>query len=148
MVAVTTITLLVVLVVLFTLRALLLGTARTVASVILHFFDQRPIRIDLPIPFFPVDVVLIKDPDQIRYITSVADRLDGVAFKHLQPWARTFFSTTRFHSGLDNSWFVPFVTDVKAARRRRHVIENALADKRHTLHDIQKVRKALYWKRA
>jgi hypothetical protein len=48
------------------LGLLLLGIYRTLTGLPISLFGHKPIRIDIPFPGFPVDVVLVSDPDQIQ----------------------------------------------------------------------------------
>ena len=48
------------------LGTLLLGIYHTTTGLPRGLLGHKPIRIDLPIPGFPVDVVLVSDPDQIQ----------------------------------------------------------------------------------
>ena len=43
-----------------------LGTGRTLIGIPRSLIAKKPIRLDIPIPGFPVDVVLVSDPDQIQ----------------------------------------------------------------------------------
>ena len=46
--------------------SLLLGTVRTLIGVPISLVKKKPIRIDIPVPGFPIDVVLVSEPDQIQ----------------------------------------------------------------------------------
>lgn len=119
---------------------LLLGVTRTLASVILSFIDGRPMRFDLPIPGFPLDVVLVTKEEHIKVLNKANARLSAVPYDSLQPLFRMFFRTSRFHSELDGSWFVAFTQDKDDALARRTIIANALDKEPHTWDDVLKVR--------
>lgn len=124
---------------LFLLSRLLLGVTRTVLSVILHFIDKRPIRVDLPIPGFPVDIVLVSDEQHMHILNKDNARLSAVPYDSLQPLFGKFFVTSRFHSDLDDTWFVAFTQDKEDAMARRKIIETALDKDPHTWDDVLKV---------
>ena len=58
---------------------LALGVARTLVGLAGAAVGARPMRIDLPIPGFPIDVVLVSKPEQIQ-----ARPLDLAKFAHQQ----------------------------------------------------------------
>lgn len=47
------------------LIASLLGPLRTLSGLPASLLGHQPIRIDLPLPYIPIDVVLLRDPDHI-----------------------------------------------------------------------------------
>lgn len=122
----------------YLLSGLILGVVRTLLSVILSRFDGRPMRIDLSIPGFPIDFVLVSKEQHFKQLLSVTDRLDVVPYDALPPLFGAFFRTSRFRSELDQSWFVAFTQNKDAAGARRDVIARALDKSPHTREDVLK----------
>ncbi|KAL2632287.1 hypothetical protein R1flu_016973 [Riccia fluitans] len=88
------------------------GIIRTLVSVVQKFVlrQNKPLRIDLPLPFIPIDVVLVSDASQIVSISTNADvdRLHGQRTENLPRWIRWYFSGTRFHNKSHDKWFLAF----------------------------------------
>eukprot|EP00884_Botryococcus_braunii_P007945 jgi/Botrbrau1/17151/Bobra.0157s0045.1 len=130
----------------FLFRALVIGIARTIVSVILGLLRGTPIRVDLPIPFFPVDIVLVNKPEHISAIASspptIVGRLHSCDTEKLPPWAKIFFGSSRFFSRLDGTWFIPFENETKETRyaSRLQLMTDALSARPHTKADLQKVK--------
>jgi hypothetical protein len=58
--------------------AIVLGLLRNLWTVPFDFLAGKPIRIDLPLPYIPIDVVLVSNPDHI----TVSERY-GLRWKSL-----------------------------------------------------------------
>lgn len=121
------------------LSGLMMGIARTLLSVVLSKLDGRPVRIDLPVPGFPIDIVLVSKEAHFKELLSVTHRLDAVPYAALPPLFGKFFRTSRFRSELDQGWFIAFTQDKNASNARREVIVAALDKDPHTRDDVLKV---------
>lgn len=113
----------------------------TISSVILSRWDHRPIRVDLRIPKFPIDIVMVTKADQIKAINGSADvsRVSGSGpFASLPPWVQKYFPSTRFLNLEDTTWFLPLdpVSDVSNYHGRRKFYDDSLTNEPHTTKDI------------
>jgi hypothetical protein len=89
------------------------GIVRTIIAVLKKFVlkGKQPLRIDLPFPFIPLDIVFVSDVEQIRAIQhapDVADHLHRVDTKQLPKWTQLYFGATHFHNGPRDKWFLAF----------------------------------------
>lgn len=129
---------------------------RTTSSVILSLvWDHRPIRIDLRIPSFPIDVVFVSKPDHIKAINGSAyvTRLGGSPLPSLPPWIQYFFPTTGLLNVADETWSLP--VDPKGVvsnyNQRLKFYKDSLDNAPHTREDVLTVipvslRWPWYWK--
>ncbi len=124
------------------LRGLIFGIVRTVASLILAHLDGRPVRLDIPIPGFPIDLVNVTDLNQIAMLNHHPGigRVHSFETDKLPPWVQFFFKTTRFLSLVDGSWFLPFENNTSKSgyAARRQIIVDALSKSPHTQDDVKK----------
>lgn len=109
--------------------ALPLGIMRTVIAVVNKFVlkGKSPLRIDLPFPFVPIDIVFVSDVEQIESINHAAqlvDHLHRVDTKQLPRWVQWYFSATHFHNEKRDKWFLAFESPLScpsyAERRAMH----------------------------
>jgi hypothetical protein len=107
----------------FVFRDFWFGLVLTFWGLALRPCDQRPVRVDLRIPFIPIDVVLISRASQIR--TAIADegvgRLHAITTPELPYWVGFVSRLTRFFAtrGPDGSWFLPFESGETNEYKRR-----------------------------
>ncbi|KAK9827964.1 hypothetical protein WJX81_002557 [Elliptochloris bilobata] len=101
---------------------------------------DRPIRINLPIPGFPIDIVSVSEAEHIQVLKGIAacGRIHEVPSKDLPKWVQLYFSATRFWDKENDRWFVPFEgeNDLYAARRGTIV---SLLEKGYDNDDVTKV---------
>eukprot|EP00884_Botryococcus_braunii_P007946 jgi/Botrbrau1/17152/Bobra.0157s0046.1 len=125
-------------------RELIWSVLRTITSVILNRFDARPVRIDLRIPRFPIDMVFVTKADHIKEINRSPDvtRLSAFGFPKLPPWAQKYFPSTRFLTRKDYSWFLPLDPEsiLEHYPRRRKFYEDSFNKAPHTKEDILTVK--------
>ncbi|BBN09873.1 hypothetical protein MPTK1_4g23420 [Marchantia polymorpha subsp. ruderalis] len=110
-----------------------IGIARTVVGALQKFVlrQNKPLRIDIPLPFIPIDVVLVTDAAQIMTLTNHpdVDHLHALPTDKLPFWSTWFFSGTRFHNKSHDKWFLAFEPQSEAAQysERRKVFEDKLS---------------------
>ncbi|KAG6558085.1 hypothetical protein Mapa_000266 [Marchantia paleacea] len=107
-----------------------IGITRTLVGVVQKYAlgQNKPLRIDLPLPFIPIDVVLVSDSAQIVSITGNpdVDRLHAQPTEKLPFWARWYFSATRFHNKRHDKWFLAFEPQserVEYSERRKLIVD-------------------------
>ncbi|KAL3695374.1 hypothetical protein R1sor_009450 [Riccia sorocarpa] len=109
------------------------GITRTLISVVQKFVlrQNKPLRIDLPLPFIPIDVVFVSDASQIVSISTNTDvdRLHGQPTEKLPRWIRWYFSGTRFHNASHDKWFLAFEPQSESIQyqERLQVIKDRLS---------------------
>lgn len=89
------------------------GIVRTIIAVLKKFVlkGKQPLRIDLPFPFIPLDIVFVSGVEQIRAIQhapDVAYHLHRVDPKQLPKWTQLYFGATHFHNRPRDKWFLAF----------------------------------------
>ncbi|BBN08796.1 hypothetical protein MPTK1_4g14540 [Marchantia polymorpha subsp. ruderalis] len=107
-----------------------IGVSRTLVGVVQKYVlgQNKPLRIDLPLPFIPIDVVLVSDSTQIVSITGNpdVDRLHAQPTEKLPFWTRWYFSGTRFHNKSHDKWFLAFEPQsetVEYSERRKLIVD-------------------------
>ncbi|KAL3690216.1 hypothetical protein R1sor_016525 [Riccia sorocarpa] len=89
-----------------------LGITRTLVGLVQRFVlrQNKPLRIDLPLPFIPIDVVLVSDASQIVTIARDpdVDRLHAHPTEKLPSWTQWYFSGTRYYNKVHGTWFLAF----------------------------------------
>ncbi|KAL2632267.1 hypothetical protein R1flu_016953 [Riccia fluitans] len=102
-----------------------LGITRTLVNIVQKFVlkQNKPLRIDLPLPFIPIDVVLVSDASQIVSISTNVDvdRLHGQPTEKLPRWVRWYFSATRFHNKSHDKWFLAFEPQSESAQYKERL---------------------------
>ncbi|KAL3695379.1 hypothetical protein R1sor_009455 [Riccia sorocarpa] len=96
------------------------GITRTLVSVVQKFIlrQNKPLRIDLPLPFIPIDVVLVSDASQIVSINTNADvdRLHAQPTEKLPRYVRWILSATQFHIASKDEWSLPLEPDSESVQ--------------------------------
>ncbi|KAL3695390.1 hypothetical protein R1sor_009466 [Riccia sorocarpa] len=107
------------------------GITRTLVSVVQKFIlgQNKPLRIDLPLPFIPIDVVLVSDATQIVSINTNADvdRLHAQPTEKLPRFARWYFSATQFHIASKDKWFLALEPESESVQYQQRL--QALKDR-------------------
>eukprot|EP00884_Botryococcus_braunii_P020122 jgi/Botrbrau1/6794/Bobra.0057s0026.1 len=108
---------------------------------------KAPQRIRLPIPFLPIDLVIVSDPVQIdRSIRSEElGRCFELPSEQIPRWLRLFLQSSRFYCGVDKSEFVHLLKPTEAYEARLSVIKSALDAQPHSKEDVTKVWAACTW---
>eukprot|EP00884_Botryococcus_braunii_P007948 jgi/Botrbrau1/17154/Bobra.0157s0048.1 len=101
----------------FLCKKFITGIFRTLYGIALHPFDEKPIRIDLPLFFFPIDMVFLKRARDIHAAVLTEStsnpclgRIHCLSTAELPYWLRLYFKSSRFLAQTSDSsfsWFLP-----------------------------------------
>ena len=127
------------------LLALLLGFFRTIMSILQKFVlhSTKPLRIDLPLPFVPLDIVFVSEPDQIKAINQSPNvhHLHSIPTKDMPQWCQWFFSATNFHNFKRDKWFLAFEPVSNPDYVTRRAMHDNINRQGFTHEDVQRVAK-------
>ncbi|KAG0618952.1 hypothetical protein M758_4G103900 [Ceratodon purpureus] len=125
------------------LLSLPFGIVRTLISVVktLILKNKAPLRIDLPFPFIPLDIVFISDVTQFHAATNdpSLDHLHRIPTKSLPRWAQWYFSGTHFHNAPRDKWFLAFESTTCPAYTPRRAAHDQLLASEYTPDDVHRV---------
>ena len=125
------------------LLSLPFGIVRTLISVIktLVLKQKEPLRIDLPLPFIPLDIVFVSDAQQILTVNSdpSLDHLHKIDTKNLPRWCQWYFAGTHFHNGPRDKWFLAFETETCPSYAQRRATHDKLLASEYTDADVKQV---------
>lgn len=125
------------------LLALPLGIFRTIMSILqkLLLHSTRPLRIDLPLPFVPIDIVFVSEPNQVKAINQSPNvhHLHSIPTKDMPKWCQLFFSATNFHNFKRDKWFLAFESDSDPTYVTRRAMHDNRARQGFTHEDVHRV---------
>lgn len=125
------------------LLSLPFGIVRTLISVVKKVVlrGKGPLRIDLPFPFIPLDIVFISDVEQFLTANNdpAIDHLHRVDTKKLPRWAQWYFEGTHFHNGPRDKWFLAFEPKTSPSYAERRATHDRLLSTEYTPEAVQRV---------
>jgi hypothetical protein len=101
-----------------------------------------PLRVIIP---WLMDLVIVSDPEQIRWIEASGDvdRLHAYPTASLPRWARYFFRATKFHDDRRDLWFCPFESASNPTYHPRRAYLEGKVEQGYTGEDVRRIAELL-----